>query len=175
MYSRLEHRECLETGKITKSLSVQGILLFFLVPDTFRIQRILSFLLFLLDWCWIRSPPSWAPQVRSEAWEVYPLKLYHPDNPSRASIKIMHKSVGKLSILSYGGFPEEHQHTVWLNNHSSLMTLICLRCKLHLQRYCWESQLGMDITWKADVVTAKQVDACRFLKHVNLPAQPGDN
>ena len=55
------------------------------------------------------------------------------------------------------------------------MTLICLRCKLHLQRYCWESQLGMDITWKADVVTAKQVDACRFLKHVNLPAQPGDN
>ena len=26
---------------------------------------------------------SWAPQARSEAWEVYQLKLYRPDDPSR--------------------------------------------------------------------------------------------
>ena len=25
---------------------------------------------------------SWAPQARSEAWEVYPLEVYHPDYPS---------------------------------------------------------------------------------------------
>ena len=28
-------------------------------------------------------PPSWAPQARSEAWEVYQLKLFRPDDPSR--------------------------------------------------------------------------------------------
>ena len=27
--------------------------------------------------------PSWAPQARSEAWEVYQLELYRPDDPSR--------------------------------------------------------------------------------------------
>ena len=28
-------------------------------------------------------PPSWAPQARSEAWEVYPQELYPPDDPPR--------------------------------------------------------------------------------------------
>ena len=28
-------------------------------------------------------PLSWAPQARSEAWEVYPLEVYHPDYTSR--------------------------------------------------------------------------------------------
>ena len=28
-------------------------------------------------------PPSWPPQARSEAWEVYPLKLCHHDDPPR--------------------------------------------------------------------------------------------
>ena len=31
------------------------------------------------------SPPSWAAKVRSEAWEVYPLELYPPDDPPRPS------------------------------------------------------------------------------------------
>ena len=30
-------------------------------------------------------PPSWAPQARSEAWEVYPLELYPLDDPPRPS------------------------------------------------------------------------------------------
>ena len=74
------------------------ILSFLLFLKTFHIQGILSFLLFytpseikgccrffcfftFLDWCWVRSPLSWAPQTRSQVWEVCPLKLYHPDNP----------------------------------------------------------------------------------------------
>ena len=30
-------------------------------------------------------PPSWAPQARSEAWDVYPCELYPPDDPPRPS------------------------------------------------------------------------------------------
>ena len=30
-------------------------------------------------------PPSWAPQARSEAWEVYPWELYPLDDPPRPS------------------------------------------------------------------------------------------
>ena len=30
-------------------------------------------------------PPSWAPQARSEAWEVYSWELYPPDDPPRPS------------------------------------------------------------------------------------------
>ena len=30
-------------------------------------------------------PPSWAPQTRSEAWEVYSWELYPPDDPPRPS------------------------------------------------------------------------------------------
>ena len=30
-------------------------------------------------------PPSWAPQARSEAWEVYPWELYPPNDPPRPS------------------------------------------------------------------------------------------
>ena len=30
-------------------------------------------------------PPSWAPQARSEAWEVYPWELHPPDDPPRPS------------------------------------------------------------------------------------------
>ena len=46
----------------------------------FPVSRQFTCLLFqdtfgLLGWCWIRSPPSWASQAWSEAWEVYPLKL----------------------------------------------------------------------------------------------------
>ena len=32
-----------------------------------------------------RTLLSWAPQAQSEAWEVYPWKLYLPDDPPRAS------------------------------------------------------------------------------------------
>ena len=31
-----------------------------------------SYFYTLLDWCWIGSPPSWAPQTRSKTWDVYP-------------------------------------------------------------------------------------------------------
>ena len=30
-------------------------------------------------------PPSWAPQARSEAWEVYPLEVHPSDDPPRPS------------------------------------------------------------------------------------------
>ena len=61
--------------------SVQGMLSFLLFLDTFSIQRILPFLLFLNTFrlMFDRSPPNWAPQARSKAWEVYPWKLYPPD------------------------------------------------------------------------------------------------
>ena len=57
----------------------KGILLFLLFQDTSRIQKILPFLLYLdtfglLDWCWIRSPPNWAPQAQWGIWDVYPMK-----------------------------------------------------------------------------------------------------
>ena len=39
------------------------------------------------DWQWIWSfnIPSWAPQARSKAWEVFPWELYPPDDPPRPS------------------------------------------------------------------------------------------
>ena len=37
----------------------------------------------LLQNCYF--PPSWAPQARSEAWEVYQWELYPPDDPPRPS------------------------------------------------------------------------------------------
>ena len=84
-------------NKMTKSLKYGMILSLFmgfifssiLSLDTFSIHGICCFALCrvwtLLDWCWIRTLLSWAPQAQSEAWEVYPWKLYPPDDPPRAS------------------------------------------------------------------------------------------
>ena len=67
-------QNCLKTGEITKPIGCQEAETEPLERYNFPLYSPVSRHLWTLDWCWIRSPPSWVPQAQSKAWEVYQWK-----------------------------------------------------------------------------------------------------